>query len=111
MSSPRTASAAADLSWAIFHGSLREHIAIFVGSLRALLIPWVICPSIWLKCIAVSARLASDRKKGAKEGRVWRCGVAAFSILIVPGLDTAVMYVKGVGPRVAEMLAAKGILT
>ena len=27
------------------------------------------------------------------------------------GLDTPVMYVKGVGPRVAEMLAAKGILT
>ena len=26
-------------------------------------------------------------------------------------LNTAVMYVKGVGPRVAEMLAAKGIQT
>ncbi|HUX43822.1 MAG TPA: ATP-dependent DNA helicase RecG, partial [Terracidiphilus sp.] len=29
----------------------------------------------------------------------------------MPGLDTPVMYVRGVGPRVAEMLAAKGILT
>ena len=26
-------------------------------------------------------------------------------------LDTPVMYVKGVGPKVAEMLAAKGIQT
>ena len=29
----------------------------------------------------------------------------------MPGLDTPIMYVKGVGPKVAEMLAAKGILT
>ncbi|MDR3726272.1 MAG: ATP-dependent DNA helicase RecG [Terracidiphilus sp.] len=29
----------------------------------------------------------------------------------MPGLDTPVMYVRGVGPRVAEMLAAKGIQT
>jgi len=29
----------------------------------------------------------------------------------VPGLDTPVMYVRGVGPKVAEMLAPKGILT
>jgi len=34
-----------------------------------------------------------------------------FSIRTVPGLDTPVMYVRGVGPRVAEMLAVKGILT
>ncbi len=34
-----------------------------------------------------------------------------FSILIVPALDTPVMYVRGVGPRVSEMLAAKGIQT
>ena len=34
-----------------------------------------------------------------------------ISIQNVPGLDTPVMYVKGVGPKVAEMLAAKGILT
>ena len=34
-----------------------------------------------------------------------------ISIQNVPGLDTPVMYVKGVGPRVSEMLAAKGILT
>lgn len=33
------------------------------------------------------------------------------SILIVPALDTPVMYVRGVGPRLAEMLAAKGIQT
>src|SRR5580658_6817640 len=33
------------------------------------------------------------------------------SIRDVPGLDTPVMYVRGVGPRVAEILAAKGILT
>src|SRR5271165_2568363 len=32
-----------------------------------------------------------------------------FSIQSVPGLDTPVMYVRGVGPRVAELLAAKGI--
>jgi len=37
--------------------------------------------------------------------------VSAFSILIVPALDTPVMYVRGVGPRVSEMLAAKSILT
>ena len=42
---------------------------------------------------------------------VCRCREAPFSILSVAGLDTPVMYVKGVGPRVAEMLAAKGILT
>ncbi|HZP06152.1 MAG TPA: ATP-dependent DNA helicase RecG [Terracidiphilus sp.] len=29
----------------------------------------------------------------------------------MPGLETPVMYVRGVGPRVAEMLAAKGIHT
>ncbi|HEY1647604.1 MAG TPA: ATP-dependent DNA helicase RecG [Terracidiphilus sp.] len=29
----------------------------------------------------------------------------------MPGLETPVMYVRGVGPRVAEMLAAKGIQT
>ena len=29
----------------------------------------------------------------------------------MPSLDTPVMYVRGVGPRVAEMLAAKGIQT
>src|SRR5579862_2953172 len=34
-----------------------------------------------------------------------------FSILIVPNLNTEVKYVRGVGPRVSEMLAAKGILT
>jgi ATP-dependent DNA helicase RecG len=38
-------------------------------------------------------------------------GTECFSILSVPGLDTPIMYVRGVGPRVAEMLAAKGILT
>jgi ATP-dependent DNA helicase RecG len=46
------------------------------------------------------------------------CGASAngtpdkcFSIQNVPGLDTPIMYVKGVGPKVAEMLASKGILT
>ena len=34
-----------------------------------------------------------------------------ISIQNVPGLDTPVMYVKGVGPRVSEMLKAKDILT
>jgi ATP-dependent DNA helicase RecG len=34
-----------------------------------------------------------------------------ISIQNVPGLDTPIMYVKGVGPKVAEMLAAKGIVT
>jgi ATP-dependent DNA helicase RecG len=34
-----------------------------------------------------------------------------FSIHLVPGLDTQVMYVRGVGPRLAVMLAAKGIQT
>jgi len=34
-----------------------------------------------------------------------------FSILYVPGLDTPIMYVRGVGPRLAEMLAAKSIET
>ncbi|HEV2486642.1 MAG TPA: ATP-dependent DNA helicase RecG [Terracidiphilus sp.] len=29
----------------------------------------------------------------------------------MPGLDTPVMYVRGVGPRVSEMLATKGIIT
>jgi ATP-dependent DNA helicase RecG len=33
------------------------------------------------------------------------------TILSVPGLETQVMYVRGVGPRVAEMLAAKDIQT
>ncbi len=33
------------------------------------------------------------------------------SILYVPGLDTPVKFVRGVGPRVAEMLAAKGMQT
>jgi len=34
-----------------------------------------------------------------------------FSILIVPSLGDQVQFVRGVGPRVAEMLAEKGILT
>lgn len=34
-----------------------------------------------------------------------------FSIAEVPGLDTPVTYVRGVGPRLAELLAAKGIET
>jgi ATP-dependent DNA helicase RecG len=34
-----------------------------------------------------------------------------FSILSVPALDTPIMYVRGVGPRVAEMLALKSIQT
>ena len=34
-----------------------------------------------------------------------------FSIRSVACLDTPVMYVRGVGPRVAEMLAPKGIET
>ncbi len=43
--------------------------------------------------------------------RVCPPGVAPFSIRSVPDLDTPVMYVRGVGPKVAEMLAAKGIQT
>ena len=43
--------------------------------------------------------------------RVCPTGLKPFSILIVPALDTPVMYVRGVGPRVAEMLAAKDIQT
>src|SRR5271157_1101175 len=39
------------------------------------------------------------------------CARKPFSIQTVPGLDTPVMYVKGVGPKVAEMLALKGIQT
>jgi len=42
---------------------------------------------------------------------VCSAGRKPFSIRTVPGLDTPVMYVRGVGPRVAEMLAVKGILT
>src|ERR1035438_2658534 len=38
-------------------------------------------------------------------------GDKCCSIQGVPGLDTPVMYVRGVGPRVAEMLAAKDIHT
>ncbi len=34
-----------------------------------------------------------------------------FSIHSVPGLETPAMYVRGVGPRLAEMLAARGIQT
>ena len=41
----------------------------------------------------------------------WAQRARPFSIRIVPALDTPVMYVRGVGPRVAEMLAAKGIQT
>jgi len=43
----------------------------------------------------------------------WVCphGCKPFSIRSVPGLETPVMYVRGVGPKVAEMLAPKGILT
>ena len=40
--------------------------------------------------------------------RVW---AECVSIRSVPGLDTPIMYVRGVGPQVAEMLAAKSILT
>jgi ATP-dependent DNA helicase RecG len=34
-----------------------------------------------------------------------------FTIQSVPGLDTPIMYVRGVGPKVAELLAAKNIQT
>ena len=37
--------------------------------------------------------------------------VQVDTILSVPGLETQVMYVRGVGPRVAELLAPKGIHT
>ncbi len=43
---------------------------------------------------------------GKREGPT-RC----FSIQSVAGLDTPMMYVRGVGPKVAEMLIAKGIQT
>ncbi|MFZ1085947.1 MAG: ATP-dependent DNA helicase RecG [Terracidiphilus sp.] len=47
--------------------------------------------------------------------RIWAVYVPGsgkcISILSVADLDSPVMYVKGVGPRVAEMLAPKGILT
>jgi ATP-dependent DNA helicase RecG len=35
---------------------------------------------------------------------------ARFSIQIVPALDTPIKYVRGVGPRTADLLAPKGIL-
>src|ERR1019366_1872649 len=41
--------------------------------------------------------------------RVCRAGILPCSICDVPALETPVMYVRGVAPRVAEMLAAKGI--
>ena len=44
---------------------------------------------------------------GSANGTPDKC----ISIQNVPGLDTPIMYVKGVGPKVAEMLASKGILT
>ena len=37
--------------------------------------------------------------------------MAGLTIRGMPGLDTPVMYVKGVGPKIAELLAAKGIVT
>ena len=38
-------------------------------------------------------------------------GPECVSILSVPGLDSPVKFVRGVGPQVSEMLAAKGIQT
>ncbi len=38
-------------------------------------------------------------------------GPGCVSILNVPGLDSPVKFVRGVGPHVSEMLAAKGIQT
>ena len=55
--------------------------------------------------------MPSAGKTSLGEAGVCRCARAPFSILSVPGLETPVMYVRGVGPRVAEMLAAKGIQT
>ena len=48
---------------------------------------------------------------GLNRGAVCPAVRAAFTIPIVPALDTPVMYVRGVGPRVAELLAAKSIQT
>jgi len=40
-----------------------------------------------------------------------RIGAECVSIRSVPGLDTPIKYVRGVGPQVSEMLATKSILT
>ena len=40
-----------------------------------------------------------------------RARAKCVSIRSVPGLDSPVKFVRGVGPQVSEMLAAKGILT
>ena len=50
---------------------------------------------------------AEERQEPIRRAAVAVC----FSIQYVPGLETQVMYVRGVGPRVAEMLAAKDIRT
>ena len=54
-----------------------------------------------------SGLIRSPRERGSANGTPDKC----ISIQNVPGLDTPIMYVKGVGPKVAEMLASKGILT
>ena len=47
---------------------------------------------------------------GVRRAKI-RSAEKCISIQNVPGLDTPIMYVKGVGPKVAEMLKAKSILT
>ena len=55
----------------------------------------------------ITAKSNADSLPPSAFQREPRC----FSIQNVPGLDTPIMYVRGVGPKVAEMLVAKGILT
>jgi len=48
------------------------------------------------------------RAGGSKRCFSWR---SACRIPVVPAFNDSVMYARGVGPRVAELVAAKGILT
>ena len=71
-------------------------------------------PTLHLKSLAltVARRAPSRPPTSASSLRVVCLSVESpFSIQTVLDLDTPVTYVRGVGPRLAHMLAAKGILT
>jgi ATP-dependent DNA helicase RecG len=52
-----------------------------------------------------------DSKSAHCKTQIPPCLIECFSIQSVTRLDTEVMYVRGVGPRVAELLKTKNILT
>src|SRR5438046_5705513 len=76
-----------------------------MGSRTTVVVPRLRTP-VPAHCARRQSRSARDDSSLSFSGRN-----AAFTIVFMLELSTPVQYVKGVGPRIAEMLAAKGVQT